>query len=58
MPLVNVYWISEPISTLQWTGEVTNWCIMVDMAGSNTKGTRNKKPNTQMIARAPRKREA
>ena len=43
--------------TLQWTGLVTNWCIMVEMAGSRTKGTRNRKPKMQTMARAPRKRD-
>ena len=43
--------------TLQWTGSVTNWCIMVDMAGSRTNGTRKRNPKTQTMAKAPRNKD-
>ena len=39
--------------TLQWTGLVTNWCIMVEMAGSKTNGTRNRKAKTDTMAIVP-----
>ena len=39
--------------TLQWTGLSTNWCIMVEMAGSNTNGTRKRKAKTDTMAIVP-----
>ena len=39
--------------TRQWTGASTNWCIMVEMAGSNTNGTRKRKAETARMAIVP-----
>ena len=46
-------WLTDTLVTLQVTGSSVKSWVKVEMAGSSTKGTRNKNANTLTIHRVP-----